>query len=86
MDRRHFLRAAAATLLAAGVHPRLVLAATSPGTAPLPRSINDGLHAQGFHFYGDRWGSGVVRLVTSFATQAADVDAFIAGARSLGSS
>jgi len=52
----------------------------------LPQSINDGLHAQGFHFYGDRWGPGVVRLVTSFATQAAAVDAFIAAARSQSSS
>jgi threonine aldolase len=51
----------------------------------LPQAINDGLHAQGFHFYGDRWAPGVVRLVTSFATQAGDVDAFIAAARSLAS-
>ncbi len=51
----------------------------------LPRAVNDGLHARGFHFYGDRWGPGVVRLVTSFATDAAAVDAFIAAARSLSS-
>ena len=49
----------------------------------LPQAVNDGLHAQGFHFYGDRWGPGVVRLVTSFATNAADVDDFIATARRL---
>lgn len=52
----------------------------------LPQRISDGLHAQGFHFYGDRWGPGVVRLVTSFATLAADVDALIAAAQRLGSS
>jgi threonine aldolase len=49
----------------------------------LPKTVSDGLHAQGFHFYGDRWGHGVVRLVTSFATRGEDVDAFIATARSL---
>jgi threonine aldolase len=51
----------------------------------LPKAVNDGLHAQGFHFYGDRWEPGVVRLVTSFATKADDVDAFIAAARHLSS-
>lgn len=39
MDRRHFLRAAAAALLAAGASPRLLLAATKPA-APLPSSVN----------------------------------------------
>jgi threonine aldolase len=52
----------------------------------LPAAINDALHTQGFHFYGDRWGPGVVRLVTSFATDAAAVDAFIAAARRASSS
>ncbi len=35
------------------------------------------LLAQGFRFYHDRWGAGVVRLVTNFATTAAEVDDFI---------
>lgn len=43
----------------------------------LPQPVIDGLLAQGFRFYHDRWGQGVVRLVTSFATTAADVDHFI---------
>ena len=42
-----------------------------------------GLLADGFAFYHDRWAPGVVRLVTSFATAAADVDAFVAAARRL---
>ncbi|MBN8887947.1 MAG: low specificity L-threonine aldolase [Rudaea sp.] len=50
----------------------------------LPPGMNEALHAQGFHFYGDRWAPGVVRIVTSFATAEADVDAFIAAARSVG--
>lgn len=40
----------------------------------LPRALIEALHAQNFGFYHDRWGPGVVRLVTSFATTAVDVD------------
>ncbi|WP_206957042.1 threonine aldolase family protein [Trinickia acidisoli] len=39
-----------------------------------PAELIEALLAQGFVFYHDRWGPGVVRLVTSFATTAADVD------------
>ncbi|MDB6141577.1 MAG: ltaA [Pseudomonas sp.] len=49
----------------------------------LPQPMIDGLLAQGFRFYHDRWGQGVVRLVTSFATTVADVDHFIAAAQRL---
>ncbi len=42
-----------------------------------------GLLAEGFAFYHDRWAPGVVRLVTSFATPEADVDAFVAAAKRL---
>jgi len=43
----------------------------------LPRPIIDGLLAQGFYFYSDRWDTDVVRLVTNFTTQNADVDGLI---------
>ena len=47
----------------------------------LPAAAIDGLLAQGFRFYHDRWGPGVVRLVTSFATREQDVDHFLAALR-----
>ena len=40
----------------------------------LPSEVIERLVAEGFMFYRDRWGPGVVRLVTSFATTPADVD------------
>ncbi|EAQ63875.1 putative low specificity l-threonine aldolase protein [Marinomonas sp. MED121] len=49
----------------------------------LPEPIIQGLLAQGFRFYHDRWGKGVVRLVTSFATALEEVDALIQSARQL---
>lgn len=49
----------------------------------LPQSLIDGLLAAGFVFYHDRWGPGVVRLVTSWATQDADVDHLLSTARGL---
>ena len=49
----------------------------------LPQPMIDGLLAQGFRFYTDRWGDGVVRLVTSFATSTDDVDALLGAARAL---
>ncbi|WP_454683945.1 threonine aldolase family protein [Ancylobacter moscoviensis] len=50
----------------------------------LPQKMIDGLLAQGFRFYTDRWGAGVVRLVTSFATTAEDVDRLLEAAGKLG--
>lgn len=47
----------------------------------LPAAAIEGLRAQGFRFYHDRWGPGVVRLVTSFATREQDVDHFLAALR-----
>ena len=47
----------------------------------LPAAAIEGLLAQGFRFYHDRWGPGVVRLVTSFATREQDVDHFLAALR-----
>lgn len=49
----------------------------------LPQPMTDGLLAQGFRFYTERWGEGVVRLVTSFATSEADVDRLVGAARAL---
>ena len=42
-----------------------------------PRELIEALLAEGFGLYHDRWGPGVVRLVTSFATTAADVDVLL---------
>ncbi|MDQ0346768.1 threonine aldolase family protein [Ancylobacter vacuolatus] len=50
----------------------------------LPLPMCEGLLAQGFRFYTERWGAGVVRLVTSFATSEGDVDRLVAAARALG--
>jgi threonine aldolase len=44
----------------------------------LPQAVVDVLLAQGFHFYSDRWGPGVIRLVSSFATPAQAIDDFVA--------
>ncbi|QFR33815.1 low specificity L-threonine aldolase [Ancylobacter sp. TS-1] len=49
----------------------------------LPQPMIDGLLAQGFRFYTDRWGEGVVRLVTSFATSEEDVDRLVEAAAKL---
>jgi threonine aldolase len=49
----------------------------------MPASMIEGLLAEGFRFYHDRWEPGVVRLVTSFATEPADVDDLLAAARAL---
>lgn len=51
--------------------------------ARLPAPMCEGLLAQGFRFYTERWGEGVVRLVTSFATSEGDVDRLIGAARAL---
>ncbi|MET8978076.1 low specificity L-threonine aldolase [Streptomyces sp. NPDC004539] len=48
--------------------------------ARLPQQVIDGLHADGFVFYHDRWGQGVVRLVTSFATTTEEIDALLEAA------
>lgn len=47
----------------------------------MPRAMIDSLLDQGFYFYSDRWGENLVRLVTNFTTQEADVDSLIAAAK-----
>lgn len=49
----------------------------------LPVPVIDGLQAQGFGFYRDRWGPEVIRLVTSWATRELDVDHLLNAVRSL---
>jgi threonine aldolase len=51
--------------------------------ATLPDPLATGLRARGYDFYGDRWGPGVVRLVTSFGTTPAMVDGMLAAAREI---
>jgi threonine aldolase len=43
-----------------------------------PPMLIDGLHGRGFAFHADRWGPGVVHLVTSFAHQPEDIDVLLA--------
>ncbi|WP_416982510.1 threonine aldolase family protein [Streptomyces sp. T028] len=43
----------------------------------LPQQVTEGLLAEGYVFYHDRWEPGVARFVTSFATTAADVDGLL---------
>ena len=47
----------------------------------MSRALIDALHTDGFKFYDDRWGDGIVRLVTAFNTPESDVDAFIEAAQ-----
>ncbi len=49
----------------------------------MPPVMTESLLAAGFQFYTRRWGPGVVRLVTSFATSEREVDAFVATAAEL---
>jgi len=49
----------------------------------MPQAMIEDLQAAGFQFYANRWGPGVVRLVTSFATSEREVDAFVAMAAEL---
>ncbi|MFF3332953.1 threonine aldolase family protein [Streptomyces sp. NPDC002888] len=47
----------------------------------LPQQVTEGLLADGYAFYHDRWEPGVVRFVTSFATTPQDVDHLLAAVR-----
>lgn len=49
----------------------------------LPQEVIDNLISQGFRFYHDRWGPGVVRLVTMFSTQQEEVDRFVSATQQL---
>ncbi|MGO3884755.1 MAG: threonine aldolase family protein [Mycetocola sp.] len=46
-----------------------------------PITLSAALHDQGFEFHDGRWEPGVVRLVTSFAHESADIDAFLSAVR-----
>jgi threonine aldolase len=45
--------------------------------------LSSGLQQRGYDFYRDRWGPGVVRLVTSFRTTPEMVDGMVAAAREI---
>ncbi|GGK75832.1 threonine aldolase family protein [Amphritea balenae] len=49
----------------------------------LPLVVITGLLEQGFHFYHDRWGQNVIRLVTNFTSQPEEIDLFLQAARTL---
>lgn len=49
----------------------------------MSRSLVEGLLAEGFGFYHDRWEPGIVRFVTSFATTPEDVNDLLAAAKRL---
>jgi threonine aldolase len=48
-----------------------------------PTSLSRALHERGFAFHDDRWEPGTVRLVTTFAHGAGDIDALLAAVREL---
>ncbi|WP_413760247.1 threonine aldolase family protein [Streptomyces sp. MMBL 11-3] len=47
----------------------------------LPQQVTEGLLADGYVFYHDRWEPGVVRFVASFATTAQDIDGLLEAVR-----
>lgn len=49
----------------------------------MPVELAAGLQQRGYDFYRDRWGPGVVRLVTSFRTTPEMVDGMVAAAREI---
>lgn len=51
--------------------------------AVFPAALAAGLRERGYDFYGDRWGPGVVRLVTSFGSTPEMVDGMLAAARDI---
>jgi threonine aldolase len=49
----------------------------------MSEELSSGLQQRGYDFYRDRWGPGVVRLVTSFRTTPEMVDGMVAAAREI---
>ncbi|KAH7171282.1 pyridoxal phosphate-dependent transferase [Dactylonectria macrodidyma] len=47
----------------------------------LSQKVTEGLLAEGYKFYHDRWGPGVVRFVTSFSHNASDIDELLEAIR-----
>ncbi|MFD5124048.1 hypothetical protein [Streptomyces sp. NPDC058385] len=47
----------------------------------LPQQVTEGLLAEGYAFYHDRWEPGTVRFVTSFSHSAQDIDGLIDAVR-----
>jgi threonine aldolase len=48
-----------------------------------PAELSAALHERGYAFYDNRWEPGTIRLVTSFAHQAADIDDFLGAIQSI---
>jgi threonine aldolase len=47
----------------------------------LPQHVTDGLLAEGYAFYHDRWEPGIVRFVTAFSHSADDIDQLLDAVR-----
>jgi threonine aldolase len=47
----------------------------------LPQQVTEGLLAEGYAFYHDRWEPGIVRFVTAFSHSADDVDQLLEAVR-----
>ncbi|MFI8348254.1 threonine aldolase family protein [Streptomyces sp. NPDC085596] len=47
----------------------------------LPRHVTEGLLAEGYAFYHDRWEPGIVRFVTAFSHTADDIDQLLDAVR-----
>jgi threonine aldolase len=47
----------------------------------LPQHVTDGLLAEGYAFYHDRWEPGIVRFVTAFSHTADDIDQLLDAVR-----
>jgi threonine aldolase len=47
----------------------------------LSQNVTEGLLAEGYNFYHDRWGPGVVRFVTSFSHACSDIEELIEAVR-----
>ena len=47
----------------------------------LPQQATEGLLAEGYTFYHDRWAPGIVRLVTSFSPTPEDIDQLLDSVR-----
>ena len=47
----------------------------------LPQHVTEGLLAEGYAFYHDRWEPGIVRFVTAFSHSAEDIDQLLDAVR-----
>jgi len=87
LDNARQANAMAARLRAGIADVAGVTVTSEPGSnilfAIFADELTGALHDRGFGFYANRWEPGVVRIVVSFAHQAADIDEFVAAIREL---